>query len=91
MIVEASEVPPAGIAADFDQTRSENDAKDQPAEQPDHELGRRAFWKGPAIQQRTEKDREKAGLQKLDLPAISIPVLSDREEREVKPPEQRHQ
>ena len=52
---------------------------------------RRASGKRAQIQQRAEEDREKSGFEKLDLPAVSIPVLPDVDERHVKKPKHSEQ
>src|SRR5690242_6304862 len=77
MIVETGQVPPAGVTAKFDEASAHHNAEDEPPKEPDDEARRRAFGEGPSIKQGTEKDGQKPGLEKLDLPPIAIPVLPD--------------
>src|SRR5436309_265644 len=77
VIIEAGQVAPAGVTSDFDQPRPEHDPKRQPAEQPDDQFRRRLARKRTSVNQRAKKNGQKTSLQKLDLPAIGIPVLTD--------------
>src|SRR5262249_50305565 len=76
VVIKAGEIAPARIPAQFDQTGAEHDAKNQPAVQPNHGTGWRLLWKRPAIDQGTEENGQKAGFQQLNLPTITVPVLS---------------
>src|SRR5207248_10545911 len=61
----------------FDQTRADHDAKPKPSKEPDNENRRPAFGTRTPIDQRTTEDRQKAGLEQLNLPAITVPNLSN--------------
>src|SRR5712692_7789204 len=87
MIVEASEIAPARVAAHFDEAGADHDAKAEPAKKPDDKKRRPAFRKWPAIEQRTEKDRQEPGLEQLDFPAVTVPNLADVDDRHVHDPE----
>src|SRR2546428_7465709 len=91
MVIEAGQVAPAGVAADFDETRAEHDPEDEPAKKPNDDGRGRPFRKGPAIEQRTEEYRQETGFEQLDFPTVSIPVLAHMDERQVKGPKNRHQ
>ncbi len=91
VVDETREVAPARVAAQLDESGAEHDAKDQPAEQPDHGERRWPPREGTSVDERAEEDREKAGLDELDLPAVAVPVLSDVDEREIEHPQDRHQ
>src|SRR5207247_4161238 len=91
VVVQAREVAPAGIAAKLDETRAEHDAEDQPAQEPHDGRRRRPAREGARIEKRAEEDREEPRLQKLDLPAVGVPVLSDMNEGEIDRPEGREQ
>ena len=39
--------------------------------------------------ERAQEDREEAGLDQLDLPAVAVPELADLDDRELERPEQR--
>ena len=43
VVVEASEIAPAWVPAQFDQARADHDAKPEPPKQPDDQNGRPAF------------------------------------------------
>src|SRR5437762_1415889 len=58
VIVETSEIAPAGVAAQFDQACAKHDAKTEPPKKPDHQDRRPGLGKGPAIEQWTKKDPE---------------------------------
>src|ERR1043166_4578968 len=88
MIVEASQVAPAGVATEFDEAGADHDTKDEPAKEPDDQPGRRAFREGPSIEQWTEKNGQEPGLQKLNFPAVTVPVLADVQVGHVERPEQ---
>src|SRR5689334_13194388 len=83
MIIEAGEITPAGVSAQFDQASAKHDAKPEPAKKPDHQDGRPRLWEGPGIEQRTKKDRQESGLKQLDFPAIAVPNLTDVNDRHV--------
>ncbi len=91
VIVQAGQVAPAGVAAQFNQPRPEHDAKGKPAEQPEDDGGRRPTRKRPPVQQRAQENAEKTRLQELNFPAIRIPVLSDVNKRHIQRPQQRHE
>src|SRR4029077_688287 len=46
-----------------------------------------AFRKRPADEERTEKDRQEAGLEELDFPTVTVPNLSDVDDRHVHHPQ----
>src|SRR5207247_10242737 len=75
MIIEACQVAPAGVAANFNQPCPKHDAKSQPAKQPNDQRRRRPAWKGPSVQQWTQKDGQKPRFQTLHFPTIRKPVL----------------
>ena len=50
-----------------------------------------ASREGPAIEERAEKDGEKAGFEQLRFPAVAIPILPEVDERHVERPEDREQ
>src|SRR5437588_10183276 len=89
MIVQAGEIPPARVAAQFDEAGADHDAKTEPAKKPDDKQRRPAFRKWPAIEQRTEKDRQEPGLEQLDFPAVTVPNLADVDDRHVHHPQNR--
>src|SRR5438552_18213596 len=91
MVIEAGQVPPARVAADFDEAGADHDPEDKPAKKPNDDRGRRAFWKGPGIEHGAEKYGQEPGLKQLNFPAVSIPVLTDMDEGHVERPENRHQ
>src|SRR5690348_215478 len=80
MIIQASQVAPARGATEFNEPRAEHNSKNQPAEQPDHELRRRPARERPPVQQRAEENRQKTRLQELNLPAVTVPILPDMDE-----------
>ena len=61
------------------------------AKKPDDGEGRGAAREGPAIEERAEKDGEKARFEQLRFPAVAIPILPDVDERHVENPEEREQ
>src|SRR5262249_41571567 len=83
VIVETGEVAPAGIAPELDQSRPQHDPEGEPAEEPEDRQRGRTPGERTRVQERAEEDGEKAGLEKLDLPAVAVPVLSDPDERHV--------
>src|SRR5438046_4501502 len=91
MVIEAGQVAPARVAADFDEAGAEHDPEDEPAKKPNDDRGGRAFWKWPGIEQGAEKCGQETGLEQLNFPAVSIPVLADMDEGHVEGPENRHQ
>src|SRR3982074_3078495 len=76
VVVHAGEITPAFVAAKFDQTGADHDAKPEPAKKPDHEKRRPAFWERAAIEQRAKKDRQETGLEQLRFPAVAVPNLT---------------
>src|SRR5436190_24054017 len=90
VIVETGQVTPAGVATQLDKACANHNPKDEPAEQPDDNLGRRVFWEGPGIEQRTKKNRQKSGFQQLNFPPVAVPVLPDMNEGHVKHPQDSH-
>src|SRR5207248_7963119 len=91
VIDEARQVPPAGVSANLDEPRAEHDPEDEPSEQPDDSRRWRQTRERARIEERAEEDREEAGLQELDLPAVAMPVLPDVHEGEVERPEDGHE
>ena len=91
VVEQAGEIGPARVAAQLDQAGPQHQAKDQPAQQPDHGARRRAAGEGSRIEQRAQKDREKARLEQLILPAEAEPGLPDVHEGEIQHPEERQQ
>src|SRR5947208_10759491 len=87
MIVKASQIAPAGVAANLNQSRADHDAKTEPAKKPENEDRGAAPWKRPCVEQRAKKDRQKPGLQQFNLPAIAIPDLADVHDRHVHCPQ----
>ena len=87
VIIKAGKIPPAWVAAEFDQARANHDAKAKPSKKPDNENRWPAPGKRPSIEQRTKKDRQKAGLEQLSLPAVAVPDLPDVHDRHVHRPE----
>src|SRR5256714_15408322 len=90
VIIKTCEIAPARIATQLDQTGPDHDAKTEPAKKPDHEERWPAFRKRAAIEQRTKKDRQEAGLQQLRFPTVSVPDLADVNDRHVHRPQDRH-
>jgi hypothetical protein len=86
MIIEGGAVAPYVVAAEFYQTGPEHDAEDEPAEQDDDGHGRRAFWEGARVDQGAEEDREEACFQELDLPTVTIPILTNIYKRHIEQP-----
>src|SRR5262245_2884013 len=77
VVDKTGEVAPAGVSPYLDESRTEHDSEYQPAEKPDDGRWWRPSRKWPPVQQRAEKDSQKPSFEKLDLPAIRIPVLTD--------------
>src|SRR4051794_27246498 len=75
--IEASEITPARVAAQLDQTRAQHNAKAQPAKQPQDEHRRWALRKRTAVEQRAKKHGKESDFQELYFPAIGVPVLPD--------------
>src|SRR6266702_6518935 len=71
MIIKTGEVAPARVAPHFDEAGAEHDAKTEPAKKPDDEQRRPAFRKWTSIEQRAEKDRQEAGFEQLNFPAVA--------------------
>src|SRR6266705_6750917 len=86
VIIEARKITPAWVAAQFDQAGANHDAKPEPAKKPEDQDGGPALWKRPSIEQWTKKDREKASLEQLNLPAVTVPDLADVNDRHVHRP-----
>src|SRR5437762_10643671 len=86
MVIERCEIAPDDIAAKLDQCSADHNAKNQPAEKPDHDDGRLALRKWASIQQWTKKDGEKSGLEQLNFPPVTVPILPDVHERHVERP-----
>src|SRR5213080_1340808 len=86
VIIEARKITPAWVAAQFDQAGANHDAKPEPAKKPEDQDGRPALWKRPSIEQWTKKDREKASLEQLNLPAVTVPDLPNVDDRHVHDP-----
>src|SRR4030095_1024273 len=76
VIVKAGKIAPAWVAPEFDQARTNHDAKNKTSKKPDNENGRPAFRKRASIEQRAKKDRQEASLEQLNLPAVTVPDLS---------------
>src|SRR5207248_8771142 len=57
VVVKASSIAPALVAAQFDQVCADHDAKTEPAKKPDDEHRRPAFRKRAAVNKGTKKDR----------------------------------
>src|SRR5205809_2649999 len=91
VIIKAGQITPAWIAAQFDQSGSNHDAKAEPAKKPDDKERRPAFRKRTSIQQWTKKNRQKAGLEQLRLPTIAVPNLPNVNDGHVHRPENRKQ
>ena len=89
VIVKTSEIAPAGVAVQFDQTRADHNSEAKPAKKADHEQWWTAFWERATIQQWTEKDRQEPGLKELNFPAIAVPNLADVNDRHIHRPENR--
>src|SRR5262249_1188023 len=87
VIIKASEIAPAGIAAQLDQAGANHDAEAEPAKQPHHQNWRPAFRKWPPIEQRTKENGEKTGFEQLRLPTVAVPNLPDMNDRHVHGPE----
>src|SRR4029077_3599509 len=83
VIVKAGKIPPAWVAAEFDQARTNHDAKAKPSKKPDNENCRPALGKGPSIKNRAKKNRQETGLEELNLPAVTVPDLSNVHDRHV--------
>src|SRR5262249_3221643 len=73
VIVKAGKIAPAWVAADFDQARTNHDAKSKPSKKPENENWRSALGKRASIEQRAKKNRQEAGLEELNLPAVPVP------------------
>src|SRR5262249_12928983 len=86
VIVKAGQVAPAWGAAQLDQTRADHDTKTKPAKEPYNQHRRPALEKRTAIDQRAKKDRQKAGLEQLNLPTVTVPDLSNVYDRHVHRP-----
>src|SRR6266576_4018403 len=91
VIVKTGKVPPAWIAAEFDQGRTNHDAKAKPSKKPDNENWRPAPGKQASIEQGAKKDRQEAGLEQLNLPTVTVPDLSNVHDRHVHRPKHREQ
>jgi len=91
VIVKAGKIAPAWVAAEFDQARANHDAKSKPSKKPDNENWRSALGKRAPIEQRAKKDRQEAGLEQLNLPAITVPDLPNVHDRHVYRPKHREQ
>src|SRR6266550_4495158 len=89
MIVKARQIAPAGVAAQLDQTGSDHDAKPEPAKKPENKDRRTASREWAPIDQWAEKDRQKPGLEQLNLPAVTVPDLANVDNRHVHRPENR--
>src|SRR4029450_539861 len=86
VIAKAGYLAPAAVAAQFDQACTDHDAKPKPPKEPDNKNRRPAFGERPSIQQWAKKDRQKAGLEKLNLPPVTVPDLPDVHDRHVHHP-----
>src|SRR5438034_9828430 len=91
VIVKAGKIAPARVAAQFDQACANHDPKSKPTEKPDNQNRWPALWKWPPIEQRAKKDRQEPSLKQLNLPAVSVPDLSDVNDRHVHRPKHREQ
>src|SRR4029450_8554900 len=89
MIVKARQIAPAGGAPQFDWTGADHDAKPEPAKKPKNENRRTASREWTPIDQWAEKDRQKTGLEQLNLPAVAVPDLPDMDNRHVHRPKNR--
>src|SRR5207249_708447 len=90
VIAECGEIAPAIVAAKFDERRANHDAKDEPAKEPNDDDGRFAFRKRTTIEQRAKEDREEAGFEQLNFPPVTVPILSDMDDRHVERPKRCH-
>src|ERR1700745_1109992 len=77
VIIHAGEIPPAGIAAEFDQPRANHDSKAEPAKKPNHQKRRRCFRKWTSVEQWAEKDRQETRFEQLRFPTVTVPNLTD--------------
>ena len=80
VVVQARQIAPAGVVADLDQSGSELDAEQQPAQQPQHRRWRCcAGW--------AEEDRHEAGFEQQRLPAEGVERLADVDDRQIQRPQ----
>src|SRR5437867_7166618 len=86
VIEQTREVAPARIPPELDERGADHDPEDEPSEEPENLGRRRAAREGPCVEQRAEEDRQEAGLEELDLPAVTVPILTDMDERHVERP-----
>lgn len=86
VIIQTGEIAPARVAAQFDETGPDHDAKAEPPKKPDDEKRWPTFRKWPRIEQRAEKDRQEASLEQLGFPAVAVPNLADVDDRHVHHP-----
>src|SRR6266487_265271 len=77
VIVKASKIAPARVAAQFDQTRADHDTKPKPSKEPDDQNRRPTLGKRPSIEQRAKKDGYDSGFGQLNLPTVAMPDLAD--------------
>src|SRR5438552_17760060 len=77
VIIKAGEITPAWIAPQFDETGADHNAEAEPAKKPEDKERRTALRKWPAINQRTEKDRQETGLEQLNYTAVNVPNLTN--------------
>ena len=60
-----------------------------PPKKPQHQKRWAALRKRPAVEQRTEKDRQEPGLEQLDFPTVAIPNLANVNDRHIHRPQDR--
>src|SRR6185369_10525757 len=82
MVIETGEILPAGIAAQLDHARPENDPEQHPSEQPDRH-GTRFDMR------RTQEYGQETALQEEGFPAEGVEGLADIDKGEVEHPEER--
>src|SRR5436305_3850906 len=87
VVIHAGQVAPAIVPAQFDQARADHDSKSQPAKKPEHQNRWTRFWKRTRIEQWAKKNRQKTRLQKLNLPSITVPNVTDMDDGHVNDPE----
>jgi hypothetical protein len=89
VVVETGQIAPARVAAQFDETSADHDAKAKPAKKPDHQNRRGSFRKWSRIKQRTKKDGQESRLEQLVFPTVAVPNLANVDDRHVDRPENR--
>ncbi len=73
LVEQAGQIHPTGVAAEFDETGSEHDTEQDPAQQQQDPGIRRAVFQAPsALDGWTQEHRQEAGLQQQGLPAVGV-------------------